>query len=46
MQGTVTIFSTFLIFYRSFEEVVSWQVSHGNAELVLQEDSSIWYALR
>jgi len=31
---------------RSFEEVVSWQVAHGSAELVLQEKSSIWYALR
>lgn len=31
---------------RSFEAVVSWQISHGKAELVIQEKSSIWYALR
>ncbi|KAJ7394035.1 Ectopic P granules protein 5 [Desmophyllum pertusum] len=31
---------------RSFEQVVSWQVEHGTAGLVLEEKSSIWYALR
>lgn len=31
---------------RSFEEVVSWQISHGKAELIIDEKSSIWCALR
>lgn len=31
---------------KTFEQVVSWQVDNGSAELVLDEKSCIWYALR
>nr|XP_058943375.1 ectopic P granules protein 5 homolog [Pocillopora verrucosa] len=31
---------------RTFEQVVSWQVDNGSAELVLDEKSCIWHALR
>lgn len=37
---------TCFFIFRSFEQVVSWQVAEGDAELVLREKSSIWYALR